>query len=101
MRKSFLFLIIIFGLIFPIFSFAQINSELIKQKVPGILEDWWNSIKTFFGKTKDIFWGALIKAWQGALSLWGKMWLWVKNTWESYLSSRLDLLSEKIKAKFR
>jgi len=69
----------IVGLILPIFSFAQIDTGKIKEEAPGILEGWWNSIRTFFVKAKDVFWGALIKAWQGAISLWQKMWLWIKT----------------------
>jgi hypothetical protein len=99
--EKIIYIILIISLLLAIFSFAQISGEPIKEKMPGILAGWWNSIKTFFGKTKDVFWSAFIKAWQGAVALWHKMWIWIKNTWETYISSKFDLLSEKIRAKFR
>jgi len=101
MRKSFLILIVILGLILPIFSFAQITTEKMEEKAPGILEGWWNSIKIFWGKFKDVFIGALKKAWQSAVRIWKKMWEWFKNIWNKYISSKIHWLWEKILSFFR
>lgn len=99
--KKIILILLTLSLTLPVFSLAQISSETLKEKAPGILAEWWNATKIFFGKTWGIFKSAVIKAWQAAVVLWNKMWLWVKSTWEAFIASKIDLLAEKIKARFR
>lgn len=99
--KKIILVLVTLSLILPVFSLAQISVEPIKEKGPGILAEWWNAAKTFFGKSWSVFKGAVIKAWQAAVALWSKMWFWLKSTWESFIASKIDLLAEKIKARFK
>jgi hypothetical protein len=94
--KKIIYAFLIVLILFPIFSFAQISTEQIKEKEPGILEGWWNSIKIFWGKFKDVFIGALKKAWQSAVRVWQKMWEWFISIWNNYISSKIQWLWEKI-----
>ena len=99
--KKIILILLTLGLILPVFSLAQISSETFKEKAPGILAEWWNAAKIFFGKAWGIFKSAVISAWRTTAALWSKMWLWVKSIWEAFIASKIDLLAEKIKERFR
>lgn len=99
--EKIIYTVLVIFLLLPIFSFAQTNTRSIKEKVPSILERWWNTVKTYFGKFGGALINALKKAWQAAVALWQKMWLWIKNAWFSYLSLKIDWVVEKIKLRFR
>lgn len=90
--KRLILIFLAIGLILPIFSFAQIKTKQIKEKVPGILENWWVAIKNFFGISKNTFSESIKKAWNEIITIWKKMWNW--------LISAMEWLWEKIREFF-
>lgn len=94
--KKIIFILLIALILLPSFSFAQINTEPIKEKMPSILEGWWSTIKTYWEKFGGMFINALKKAWQSAVWFWQKMWGWFKNVWSKYVWPKIGWLWEKI-----
>jgi hypothetical protein len=99
--KKIIYFILIVSIFLPSFSFAQVNVESIKEKAPGILEEWGSAIKTFWYKYKNIFLSAFKKAWEAAVKVWKKMWIWFKNIWNKYIWPKIEWLWEKILYFFR
>jgi hypothetical protein len=91
----------IIGLILPSFSFAQIGTESVKEKMPSVPEGWWNATKMFWGKFGGILANAFKKAWQSAVWFWQKMWGWFQNVWNHYIWPKFEWLWEKILILFR
>ena len=96
MKKT-ICIILIASIFLPILALAQINTETIKEKTPGILESWWNSVKSFFfGKAKDIFLNAVKNSWNFTINIWRKMGNWFVMVWNNYIRPRLEWLWGKI-----
>jgi len=96
MKKTFC-IILIASIFLPILALAQINTEVIKEKTPGVLESWWNSIKSFFSeKAKDIFLNAVKNAWNSAINIWKKMGNWFLGIWHNYIWPKLEWVWGKI-----
>jgi hypothetical protein len=99
--KKIIYFILIVSIFLPVFSFAQIDSEQIKEKAPGILKEWGSTIKTFWLKQKDVFFSAFKKAWDAAIIVWKKMWAWLKSVWNNYIWPKIEWLWEKVTSFFR
>jgi hypothetical protein len=98
--KKIIYFILIVSIFLPVFSFAQISAGSIKEKGPGILEEWGNVIKTFWEKQKDVFFSAFKKAWDTAVRVWEKMWVWFKSVWNNYIWPKIEWLWQKIIGEF-
>jgi hypothetical protein len=89
-KKYLISIIIINILIFPYLSLAQTDpfEELGRNAKPAG-ETIWQTIKTELPKM-------IKKPWQDALIAWKMIFSWAKSFWNSYLSSWLKFIWEKI-----
>jgi len=96
MKKT-LCVILITSIFLPIMALAQINTDTIKDGTPGVLENWWNSIKSFFSeKVKSAFWDAIHKTWSLTIEVWKKMGNWFMMVWNNYIRPGVEWFWEKI-----
>ncbi len=91
-------ILLIFILILPIFSFAQIN-EKTENKYPKIPETPEEAKDLFFKIIRPLP-DAMKKAWQEALIIWQKMADFGKSLWESKIKPWFQDIWQKILAFF-
>jgi hypothetical protein len=89
MKKILITFLIISALIGPYcFSNASAVSEPPQNQ---------QGVGTVIGKILNGFPAVLRTIWQEALSIWGKMFSWVKNFWNSYIAPWLTNIYDKVK----
>lgn len=93
--KNILITLIIFGSIFPSFSFAQ-NSTTMPDPTP-FLDQTKIVVQKIINAIMQTFPNAIKGVWQDVWGFWGKIGDWFKkNLWDSFLFPKLENIWQKV-----